>query len=176
MHPLRAAVLALLLCAAPALALDLPPRKAGLWEMKMTMEGGPMPAQVMQHCVDAATDKQMQQMGGNMRAENCSRQDVRRSGATITIDSVCKVGDMTMTSQGTVTGSFDSGYTMKMTSKREGGPAVPGMPAETKMTIEAKWTGACKPDQKPGDVIMGNGMKMNVGDMQKGMPPAGMKK
>ena len=175
MHRLFAA-LPLLLCAAPAKALDLPPRKAGLWEMKMSMEGGAMPASVMQHCVDAATDRQMQQMGANMRAENCLRQDVRRSGSTITIDSVCRLGDVTTTSQGTVTGSFESGYTMKMTSKREGGPPVPGMPAETRMTIEAKWTGACKSDQKPGDVIMPNGMKMNVGDLQKGMPPAGTKK
>jgi hypothetical protein len=111
-----------------------------------------------------------------MRAENCSKQDVRRSGSTITIDSVCRLGDVTTTSQGIVTGSFESGYTMKMTSKREGGPPVLGMPAETRMTIEAKWTGPCKSDHKPGDVIMPNGMKMNVGDLQKGMPPAGMKK
>jgi len=175
MHPLRVA-LPLLICAAPAAALDLPARKAGLWEMKMAMEGGAMPASVMQHCVDAATDRQMQQMGATARTENCSKQDVRRSGAAITFESVCRLGNMTMSSQGTVTGSFDSGYTMKMTSKREGGPAVPGMPAETKMTIEAKWTGPCKGDQKPGDVIMPNGMKMNVGDLQKGMPPAEMKK
>jgi hypothetical protein len=85
-----------------------------------------------------------------VRAENCSKQDVRRSGAAITFESVCRLGDTTVSSQGTVTGSFDSGYTMKMTSKREGGPAVPGMPAETKTTIEAKWTGPCKGDQKPG--------------------------
>ena len=168
---LCAAVLPVIICAVPAQALDFPARKAGLWEMKMSMEGGAMPATVMQHCVDAATDRQMQQMGANMRTENCSRQDVRRSGSTITIDSVCRLGDVTTTSQGTVTGSFDSGYTMKMTSKRAGGPPVPGMPAETRMTIEAKWTGACKSDQKPGDVIMPNGMKMNVGDLQKGMPP-----
>ena len=176
MHRLFAAALPLLFCAAPAAALDLPPRKAGLWEMKMSMEGVAMPATVMQHCVDAATDRQMQQMGANMRTENCFRQDVRRSGSTITIDSVCRLGDVTTTSRGTVTGSFESGYTMKMISKREGGPPVPGMPTETRMTIEAKWTGPCKSDQKPGDVIMPNGMKMNVGDLQKGMPPAGMKK
>ena len=175
MHRLCAA-LPLLICAAPAAALDLPPRKAGLWEMKMAMEGGAMPASVMQHCVDAATDRQMQQMGANMRAENCAKQDVRRSGSTITINSVCRLGEVTTTSQGTVTGSFESGYTMKMTSRREGGPPVPGMPAETKMTIEAKWTGPCKGDQRPGDVILPNGMKMNVGDLQKGMPPAGTKK
>ena len=175
MHRLFAA-LPLLFCAGSAAALDLPARKAGLWEMKMSMEGGAVPATVMQHCVDAATDRQMQQMGSNMRAENCSKQEVRRSGSTITFESVCRMGEMTMASQGTVTGSFESGYTMKMISKRQGGPPVPGMPAETKMTIEAKWTGPCKGDQKPGEVIMGIGMKMNVGDMQKGLPPAGMMK
>jgi hypothetical protein len=36
------------------------------------------------------------------------------------------------------------------------------------MAIEAKWLGACKADQKPGDIIMANGMKMNVTDMQRG--------
>jgi hypothetical protein len=40
------------------------------------------------------------------------------------------------------------------------------------MTLEGKWTGPCKADQKPGDVIMG-GRKINVRDMQKlqGSPP-----
>ena len=65
---------------------------------------------------------------------------------------------------------------MKVTSKREGGPAIPGMPADGKssMTIEAKWIGACGPDQKPGDMIMEGGRKMNIRDMQNipGMPGA----
>jgi hypothetical protein len=33
------------------------------------------------------------------------------------------------------------------------------------MTIEAKWLGACKPGQKPGDIMMPGGMKMNIKDM-----------
>ena len=46
---------------------------------------------------------------------------------------------------------------------------MPGMPAggTTNMTIDAKWLGACKSDQRPGDIIMANGMKMNIADMQK---------
>ena len=34
------------------------------------------------------------------------------------------------------------------------------------MTIEAKWLGACKADQKPGDMIMAGGRKMNIRDLQ----------
>jgi hypothetical protein len=48
------------------------------------------------------------------------------------------------------------------------------------MTIEAKWLNACKPDQKPGDMIMANGRKINIVDMQNMIPPnmrgAGQKK
>lgn len=176
MRLLRAALL--LPLASPAVALDMPPRKAGLWELKMNVAGQATP-QPIQHCIDAATDKQMNTMGAGMRADQCSKQDVQRSGNTITIDSVCNFGMGTTTSRAVVTGSLDSAYTVNVKSKREGGPAVPGMPAETTMTIEAKWMGPCKADQKPGDMIIGNGMKMNINDMSKGgMPgaPGGMKK
>ena len=31
--------------------------------------------------------------------------------------------------------------------------------------IEAKWVGPCKAGQKPGDVVLPNGMKMNLLEM-----------
>jgi uncharacterized protein DUF3617 len=163
MHCLRIA-LPLVMLASPALALDMPARKPGLWELKMTMEGRSMPPQTFQHCIDAATDKEMNSIGGGAAAGKCSKQDVQRSGSTITVDSVCDVGIGTATSHAVVSGSFDSGYTVKVTSRREGMPANARIPAETTMTIEAKWLGACKADQKPGDMIMGNGMKVNIHD------------
>ena len=169
MHRLFAA-LPLLLCAAPAAALDLPPRKAGLWEMKMSMDAGPVPPQVMQHCVDAATDKAMQDMSQGTRGQSCSKREMKKVGDTIVFDSVCNMGAGTTTSHGVVSGDFNSAYTVKVNSKREGGPPIKDMPAETNMTVAAKWLGACKADQKPGDIIMANGMKMNVTDMQKGAP------
>ena len=173
---------ALVVCA-PALALDLPARKPGLWEMKMAAEGRALPpqAQVMQQCIDPATDKQMNTMGNDMSRDKCAKQDVTNVGGRIVVDSVCQFGGATTTTHAEVTGSFDSAYTVKVTSKRDGAPA-PGMPAggTSNMTIDAKWLGACKADQKPGDIIMANGMKMNIADMQKmqamqggrpGMPP-----
>ena len=41
------------------------------------------------------------------------------------------------------------------------------------MTIAAKYLGPCANFQKPGDVMMGNGMKMNVLEIRKmgGAPP-----
>ena len=101
--------------------------------------------------------------------------EFRSGGGTITVDSVCTFGGTTTTSHAVVTGSFDSAYTMKVASTRAGGPPMPGGApgAETHMTIEAKWLGPCAAGQKPGDVIMSNGMSMNVLDLQKmrGAPP-----
>lgn len=42
------------------------------------------------------------------------------------------------------------------------------MPArKPEMAIAAKWLGACAADQKPGDMIMADGMKLNVLDMTR---------
>ncbi len=35
------------------------------------------------------------------------------------------------------------------------------------MTLTAKWAGACKEGQKPGDIVMPGGLKMNLRDLQK---------
>jgi carbon monoxide dehydrogenase subunit G len=159
---------AAVLAAAPALALDLPARKPGLWEIKTMMEGGMQPTQTAQHCIDGETDKLMNSLGTDMGKQICSKQDVKKVGNTYEIDSVCKFGPMTSTSHGVVSGDFNSAYTMKMTSKSDGGSGMPGKSGEgtTNITVEAKWLGACAADQKPGDMIMAGGRKVNVRDIQ----------
>ena len=107
----------------------------------------------------------------------CSKQEVKRVGNSLVVNSVCSTGGITTTSQGVMTGDFNSAYTVKVTSKRQGGPPQAG-PADMKMQIDAKWAGPCKADQKPGDIIMPGGMKMNIRDLQNmpglpGAPPAG---
>jgi hypothetical protein len=153
----------------PAIALDMPTRKAGLWELKMEFGGGNLPAQVMKQCTDAATDKMMNLNFGGSNEKACSKHDVSMNGGAITVDSVCKFGDATTTSHAVVSGSFDSAYKVDVASTRSGGRPLPGVApgAATHMTISAKWLGPCAAGQKPGDVIMANGMKMNVLEMPK---------
>src|ERR1700722_13724486 len=48
----------LTLAAAPdARAVEIPVRKAGLWELKMVKAGSPLPEMTMQHCTDETSDK-----------------------------------------------------------------------------------------------------------------------
>jgi hypothetical protein len=146
----------------PALPAELPARKPGLWEIKMEFANRSTPGQTMRQCIDAATDQMMQSSTGPSGQSACSKRDVQRSAGAITIDSVCAVAGKTTTSHAEITGSFDSAYTMTVTSDSA---AAPG--GKSRMTMAAKWLGPCASDQKPGDMIMANGMKINVLDMQK---------
>ena len=147
-----------------AAADELPIRKAGLWEMKMVRTGSPVPEMTMQHCTDATTDKEMNNSVSPAAKQMCSKQDIRKTAAGFVSDSVCGVAGMSITSHAEIVGDCNAAYTVKSTSHSEGGPA--GV-RDTTTTIEAKWLGACKPDQKPGDIVMPGGMKMNVKDMEK---------
>jgi hypothetical protein len=147
-----------------ARALEMPIRKAGLWEMKVMRSGSPMPEMTMQHCTDESTDKEMSSAFSPMAKEMCSKQDIQKTATGYVSDSVCKVGAMSITSHSDIVGDFNSAYTVKSTSHNEGGA---GLARDSTTTVEAKWMGACKPDQKPGDIMMPGGMKMNVKDMQK---------
>jgi len=158
-------ILPALLLAPEARAVEIPVRKAGLWELKMVKTGSPLPEMTMQHCTDETTDKAMTDAASPMSKDMCSRNDLQKTATGYVSDSVCKIAGISITSHSETTGDFNSAYTVKSTSHTEGGPA--GAPRDTTTTIEAKWLGACKADQKPGDIVMPGGFRMNVKDAQK---------
>ena len=158
-----------LLAALPAdhaRADDLPIRKAGLWEIKMVKTGSPLPDMTMQHCTDETTDKDMNNMVSPMAKQICSKQDIQKTATGYLTGSLCSVGGVSIVSHSEINGDFNSAYTVTTTSHSDLGNK--GAPRDTVTKIEAKWLGACKPDQKPGDIVMpGGGFKLNVKDMDK---------
>jgi len=154
-----------LLPARDAGAVEMPLRKAGLWEMKLARTGSPLPEMTMQHCTDETTDKDMATASAPMSKEVCSKRDIEQTATGYVTDSVCSVAGVSMTSHSEISGDFNSAYTVKTTSHAEHGAARP--PRDVTTTIEAKWLGACKPDQKPGDIVMPGGFKLNVKDAEK---------
>ena len=149
-----------------ARADDLPTRKAGLWEIKMVNSGSPLPAMTMQHCTDETVDKEMNNAASPMARQICSKQDIAKTATGYASDSVCSVGGHSISSHSEISGDFNSAYTVTTTSHSDLGSK--GTPHDTVIKIEAKWLGACKPDQKPGDIVMpGGGFKLNVKDAAK---------
>jgi hypothetical protein len=154
----RTILVALALAFVPTLAsaVDYPTRKAGLWELTMTM---------------TSIDKDMIANASPNMQQVCTRGELQKTASGYASDSTCKFGAMTTVSHTEVSGDFNAAYTVNVTGHNSGGPA--GMPADTNMTMAAKWVGPCKADPTPGDMIMPGGMKMNVKDMQKMRPMMG---
>jgi hypothetical protein len=130
--------------AGPAFATDMPARKAGMWEIKMSFENRNVPAQTLRQCIEAGADKLMPTGAAAYGQSSCSKRDVQRSGNTTIIESTCTVAGKTTTARVVITGNLDSAYTMTMTSESD---AVPG--GKTSMTIAATWLGPCSTGQKP---------------------------
>jgi hypothetical protein len=157
-----ATLILVLIVMMPALAVELPSRKPGQWQVKTSVGSSNAPALVIQQCIDATTDQMMQSSAGPFAPAACPERDVQRSENSITIDSTCAVGGRAATAHSVITGSFDSAYTMTVTSQ------IADIPdGKMIMTMDAKWLGPCAADQTPGDVIMSNGMKINVPEMEK---------
>src|ERR1700754_4937390 len=115
-----------LIAVTPAFALDMPPRKPGLWELKMDFEGRKLPATTMKQCTDATSDKVMTSNFGGPAQAACSKQDMTKTATGLIVDSVCEFGAGKTTTHAVINGNFDSAYTVDVQSKREGGPAIPG--------------------------------------------------
>ena len=153
-----------LVAAAGANAEDLPVRKAGLWEMKLVRVGSALPEMTMQHCTDETTDKDMNNMVSPISKQICSKQDVQKTATGYISDSVCSLGGGSLTSHSEIVGDFSSAYSVTTVSHSDKGPANL---RDSTTKIEAKWLGDCKPGQKPGDIVMPGGFKLNVKDAEK---------
>ncbi|SFQ38947.1 DUF3617 family protein [Variovorax sp. 770b2] len=160
-----ACMVACAIAGTPAFAIDYPARKPGLWEIQTGDATGKGAGHTVQQCIDAASDKALRDMGQGMGKDMCARQDLRIEGGKLVMDSVCKIGTTTATSHAVMTGDFNSTY--RMESKSTYSPPLMGRTEGTSV-MEAKWVGPCKPGQKPGDMVMPNGMTMNVLDMMSG--------
>jgi hypothetical protein len=144
---------------------DVPKRKAGLWQQ--TIAGQGMPTQTMSMCTDEKTDDLLQSKARG--SSQCTQQSVRREGSSVVVDAACKEGKTTIRTHGVFSGDFSSRYSGEMRSTFD--PPMHGM-KEMSQKIEARWLGACKPGQKPGDVTLDSmgGTPMNMNQMLNADP------
>ena len=148
--------------AAHAQAIDLPTRKPGLWDMKMVTEKpAGIPGFRAQMCIDAATDKDLFDFGLKMSKDSCRRYEVKRTGSAWLIDADCNIGPVKSATKTTISGDFQSSIDARIEGLTEGLPGTKG-PQATLITQTATWTSACSNGMKPGDIVLGGGLRMNV--------------
>lgn len=159
---LSVALIAAVAIPAIAAAAPAPPqRKAGWWEMVMQMSAPAPMTQKMNLCTDAATEARNSAFAGQSApGSDCTQGPVTQTPAGWRFSSTCKAGEMTTTTTGVASGDFNTNYRVEATTRMTPAP-IPQM-AESKMVITSRWLGPCPAGRVPGDMVMGNGMVVNV--------------
>lgn len=140
-------------------AQQYPQQKSGLWLNETTMMGHQVSTQ---SCVDAESQTKTSAFSAEVaKSHHCDHLQIAHNpDGSWTSVSTCEIRPgVKLTSRSDITGDFNSKFTMTMRSPANGAP---------NMTMTATWTGPCKPGQKPGDVILSDGTKINMLD---GPPP-----
>lgn len=143
---------------------ELPPRQAGAWEISIKLTGGVMPTAKMRHCTDARADRDMSVMFNPLSPSPCPTRDIQKHSDRYTIDAICRDGDKSITLHSDITGNFDSSYTVVTETKVQ--ESEGSTPYVSNLTLEGRYLGACRADERPGDVTMAGGLKINVNEME----------
>jgi hypothetical protein len=144
---------------APAGPLTPPKRKPGLWAHTITSQGA---TQAMKVCLDADTDAKMSLWGQAVSKDMCSKNTFAAAPGGYAFASECDMAGMGhVSSKGTVTGDFNTAYTVKASSTTTGS-SMPQANTTSEMTLTARWEGACPADMKGGDMTLPGGMKINI--------------
>jgi hypothetical protein len=146
-----------------ARAQDMPIRKPGLWEISMQTTNAP--SQRVRHCIDAKTDRQMQKVGQGLDRNACSRNEWRKDGDRYLGDAQCRFGQSVATTRSVFAGDFGKSYRGEVETKFE--PPMSGV-SQSKVTIVARWAGACPAGWKPGDMELPGMGRMNVNELVAG--------
>jgi hypothetical protein len=146
------------------LTLDqVPHRRPGLWEQTVRVDDTPDNGPPTKLCVDETSEAKMSLIAQHTPGAHCDPpQFTRNIDGSLSFSGHCDMGKNGQSqSHGTITGDFQSGYTMAVDSNTSGSP-LPAANGAFKMTIKARWTGPCAPGQKGGDMISPSGTKFNA--------------
>lgn len=153
---------------------DFPARKPGLWEIQMEM--GTRPGGIVTKlCLDNSVDKKMMERGlTTVRpGVQCSQRDIKTTGSSITVNSVCNDGNRTTTTHAETVFQGNTAYKTVAVVKYT--PELAGK-SESTVSQNARWLSACPADWKPGDMELPMGGRININEMRgaaggTGMPP-----
>ena len=152
---------------------SLPARKDGLWEILVRSDdlvlqragrASPKPVTVRQ-CTSAAAE-QIMLMSIVPGQEDCHERKVRRRGsgadARYEITTVCYVHAHRVDTQMQLLGDLQSAYHGSFQTR------FPKTPLNNtgRMVFEGRWLGGCAAGQRPGDMLLPNGVSVNVVDDQ----------
>ena len=133
--------LAAAVTSAAAESATLPTRKAGLWELKTSMdEGGGPRDQTMKLCIDADMERSTAAASLTDHKEKCTRYDIKKDGDAVVIEGECTYDIRKVSSTTRMTGDFKSAFDVKIESVTSGSETNRDQTTSVKRTITQKGT------------------------------------
>jgi hypothetical protein len=145
-----------------AVAAEPPVLKSGLWEVSRSSSQQPERKSMTTMCLDESVQAQMREFGMGAAKELCSQNERTVDGNKMTMSATCKLGQTTMKTSSVMTFFGNASYHMDGTATYD--PPM-GTMKDMKTSVDAKWVGACRPGQQPGDVTLENGQTVNIKQM-----------
>lgn len=148
---------------APALSwAEFPGRKSGLWESVST--GAGMPETKVKECVDQAADKAAVGNPKSPPGQKCKVDSSQGTASGFEAQISCDMPGTKMVVKSSGAGDFNSAVTYTVDTSFE--PPFMGQ-SSSRITINAKYLGACPVGVQPGDVEMQNGVKYSRADQER---------
>lgn len=170
MLKIRRPLTALFACTAIATATfaneeTLPERKAGLWELKTTMDEGSGPREnAMKLCIDATMEATTVKTSFNEHKANCEKYEVVRSNDATTVDMSCKFNNRHVTGKTEMSGDFKSAFKVRIDSTTSDDAAndTRTVTVHRVITQEGTYVGESCGDLSPGQALTADGQKVLV--------------
>lgn len=143
----------------------LPERKAGLWELKTSMDEGMGPREnSMKLCIGAQMEANTVLASMEEHKRNCSKYEIKTSNGITTVDASCNFNDRLVSSTTEMSGDFQKTFSVTINSTTS--DQTPGEPRTivVKRTIKQQGTylGESCGDVAPGQAITPDGSKVMV--------------
>lgn len=167
---LWAPILAVALCwpaVAPSAedAASLPLRKAGLWQVKTTMdEAGNQHEQSFKICIDASMELQTARTSTQDHQENCSRYEMKRESDATVVEADCVFNQAAVQSRTEMSGDFLANFHIKIESTTT--PPARGeqsaIPIKRVIDQDGSYLGSDCAGLQPGEAMGDDGTKVMV--------------
>lgn len=141
---------------------ETPTRKPGLWKQTMSIEDiGAM--QTASICLDRDADSKVAWWAQQGVRGGCAKNEVNRQpdGSWAFASSCEMVGGITVTTQGTATGDFQTSYKVIARTTTTGAP-MEQMNGTRTTVIDAQWMGECPAGMASGDMDLPDGRRINM--------------
>lgn len=141
---------------------ELPKLEAGLWKVTTTVYTTADTTYIktrespyVSHlCTGQNSQHDMLKLNMGLTNKTCSKKELRIDGGKVFSNSICKMGDSTVTNEGKTIFLDKSNYQSEVLLSYN--PVYDGE-KKRRITNVAQFVGTCKADQKPGDFIAPNG-------------------